>query len=65
VATIHAAYDYLLRDFGLEVTAVVEPAHGIEPSPAQLKTIDQLRAGREGDLLGDGLPVRLRRDHPA
>lgn len=45
VATIHGAYDYLLREFGLEVTAVVEPAHGIEPSPSQLKkTIDQLRA---------------------
>lgn len=45
VATIHAAYDYLLREFGLEVTAVVEPAHGIEPSPSQLKkTIDQLRS---------------------
>ncbi|WP_084136242.1 metal ABC transporter solute-binding protein, Zn/Mn family [Pollutimonas bauzanensis] len=45
VATIHGAYDYLLREFGLEVTAVVEPAHGIEPSPAQLKaTIDQLRS---------------------
>lgn len=25
VATVHAAYDYLLREFGLEVTAVVEP----------------------------------------
>jgi zinc transport system substrate-binding protein len=45
VATVHGAYDYLLREFGLEVTAVVEPAHGIEPSPAQLKaTIDQLRS---------------------
>ncbi len=45
VATVHAAYDYLLREFGLEVTAVVEPAHGIEPSPSQLKkTIDALRA---------------------
>lgn len=44
VATIHGAYDYLLREFGIEVTAVVEPAHGIEPSPAQLKgTIDRLR----------------------
>lgn len=44
VATIHGAYDYLLREFGLEVTAVVEPAHGIDPSPAQLKgTIDQLK----------------------
>ncbi len=42
---MHAAYDYLLREFGLEVTAVVEPAHGIEPSPSQLKkTIDELRA---------------------
>jgi zinc transport system substrate-binding protein len=30
-------------EFGLEVTAVVEPAHGIEPSPSQLKaTMDQL-----------------------
>lgn len=45
VATIHGAYDYLLREFGLEVTAVVEPAHGIEPSPAQLaKTIDAIKA---------------------
>lgn len=45
VATIHGAYDYLLREFGLEVTASVEPAHGIEPSPAQLKsTIDALKA---------------------
>ncbi|MBL0917658.1 MAG: zinc ABC transporter substrate-binding protein [Hydrogenophaga sp.] len=44
IATIHGAYDYLLREFGLEVAAVVEPAHGIEPSPAQLKgTIDQIR----------------------
>ncbi len=44
VATIHGAYDYLLREFGLAVTAVVEPAHGIEPSPSQLKTtIDQLK----------------------
>ena len=45
IATIHGAYDYLLREFGLEVAAVVEPAHGIEPSPAQLKgTIDQIRS---------------------
>lgn len=44
VATIHGAYDYLLREFGLEVAAVVEPAHGIEPGPAQLaETIGTLR----------------------
>ena len=45
VATIHGAYDYLLREFGLEVSAVVEPAHGIEPSPSQLaQTIGKIRA---------------------
>ncbi|CAM2970422.1 zinc transport system substrate-binding protein [Paracoccus aminovorans] len=45
VATIHGAYDYLLREFGLEVSAVVEPAHGIEPSPSQLaRTIEKIRA---------------------
>ena len=44
VATIHGAYDYMLREFGIEVTAVVEPAHGIEPSPSQLaKTIDMIK----------------------
>ena len=44
VATIHGAYDYMLREFGMEVTAVVEPAHGIEPSPSQLaKTIEDIR----------------------
>lgn len=44
VATIHGAYDYMLREFGIEVTAVVEPAHGVEPSPSQLaKTIDMIR----------------------
>ncbi|MEH6775858.1 MAG: zinc ABC transporter substrate-binding protein [Cereibacter changlensis] len=44
VATIHGAYDYLLREFGLEVSAVVEPAHGIEPSPSQLaRTIEKIR----------------------
>ena len=45
VATIHGAYDYLLREFGLEVSAVVEPAHGMEPSAAQLKSmVDRLRS---------------------
>lgn len=45
VATVHGAYDYLLREFGLEVSAVIEPAHGMEPSAAQLKgIIDHIRA---------------------
>lgn len=45
VATVHGAYDYLLREFGLEVSAVIEPAHGMEPSAAQLKAIiERIRA---------------------
>lgn len=45
VATVHGAYDYLLREFGLEVSAVVEPSHGMEPSAAQLKSmIERMRA---------------------
>lgn len=39
VATEHGAYDYLLREFGMSVSAVIEPAHGIEPSPSQLKKV--------------------------
>lgn len=39
VATEHGAYDYLFREFGLEVGAVIEPGHGIEPSPSQLKKV--------------------------
>ncbi|MDO4682513.1 MAG: zinc ABC transporter substrate-binding protein [Lautropia sp.] len=45
VATVHGAYDYLLREFGLEVSAVVEPSHGMEPSAAQLKSmIERMRS---------------------
>lgn len=45
VATVHGAYDYLLREFGLEVSAVVEPSHGMEPSAAQLKAmVDRMRS---------------------
>ena len=45
VATEHGAYDYLLREFGLEVSAVIEPAHGMEPSPSQMKKVlDLIRA---------------------
>ena len=45
VATEHGAYDYLLREFGLEVSAVIEPSHGTEPSPSQMKKVlDLIRA---------------------
>jgi len=43
IASTHNAYGYLLQEFGLTVSAVVEPAHGISPSAAQLKkTIDKI-----------------------
>ncbi|MBF0391833.1 MAG: zinc ABC transporter substrate-binding protein [Alphaproteobacteria bacterium] len=45
VATIHGGYDYLLQEFGLEVTAVIEPAHGLSPSASQLRdTINKIKS---------------------
>ena len=38
-ATSHAGYDYLLSEFGLRVRAVIEPAHGVEPSASDIKAI--------------------------
>ncbi len=44
VATTHNAYNYLLQEFGIEVSAVIEPAHGVEPSASQLQeTIEKIR----------------------
>lgn len=44
-ATIHGAYDYLLQEFGLQVSAVIEPNHGVKPSASQLRdTIEQIEA---------------------
>lgn len=42
IATEHGAYDYLFREFGLEPSAIVEPGHGVEPTPSQLKKIAEL-----------------------
>lgn len=45
VATMHGAYGYLMQEFGLQITAVVEPRHGVEPSARQLaQTIDAINA---------------------
>ncbi|GAB3530469.1 metal ABC transporter substrate-binding protein [Photobacterium alginatilyticum] len=44
VATTHNAYGYLLQEFGIDVAAVIEPAHGVEPSASQLQeTIEKIR----------------------
>lgn len=43
-ATIHGGYDYLFQDFGLQVTAVIEPGHGLKPTASQLaRTIDEIK----------------------
>lgn len=44
IASTHNAYGYLLQEFGLTVSAVVEPAHGVKPTASQLQqTIDEIR----------------------
>src|SRR6202042_2278666 len=36
VVTVHDGYSYLCQEFGVEVAGVVEPAHGLVPSAAEL-----------------------------
>lgn len=44
-ATMHGAYGYLMQEFGLQITAVIEPRHGVEPTARQLaRTIDEINA---------------------
>jgi zinc transport system substrate-binding protein len=37
VVTVHDGYGYLLQEFGLQIAGVVQPAHGLTPSAAELK----------------------------
>lgn len=44
-ATMHGAYSYLMQEFGLQISAVIEPRHGVEPTARQLaQTIDEIKA---------------------
>jgi len=44
IASTHGAYAYLLQEFGLTVSAIIEPAHGVSPSASQLEeTIQTIR----------------------
>ncbi len=36
LACVHDAYSYLFQDLGLHVDSVIQPRHGIQPSPKQL-----------------------------
>ncbi|HYL05044.1 MAG TPA: zinc ABC transporter substrate-binding protein [Thermoanaerobaculia bacterium] len=42
VVTVHDGYGYLLQELGLEVAGVVQPAHGLTPSAAELRDMVQL-----------------------
>jgi zinc transport system substrate-binding protein len=42
VVTVHDGYGYLLQEFGLEVAGVVQPAHGLSPSAAELTDMVEL-----------------------
>ena len=44
-ATMHSGYDYILQELGLQVSAVIEPRHGVEPTARQMAdTIDRINA---------------------
>lgn len=47
IATVHDGYAYLFQELGIEVSAVVQPRHGIEPSARQLQdTIKRIKKAK-------------------
>src|SRR5690606_7206729 len=53
-ATMHSGYDYLLQEFGLQVTAVIEPRHGVEPTARQLAdTVERIKAAKVNVLFAE------------
>lgn len=53
-ATMHAGYDYLFQEFGLQIAAVIEPRHGVTPTARQLaQTIDDIKAANVSVLFAE------------
>lgn len=53
-ATMHSGYDYILQELGLQVSAVIEPRHGVEPTARQLaETIDRIKAAHVNVLFAE------------
>ena len=47
IATVHDGYAYLFQELGIEVAAVVQPRHGVEPSARQLQdTIKRIKRAK-------------------
>jgi zinc transport system substrate-binding protein len=42
VVTVHDGYGYLMHEFGIDVAGVVQPAHGLMPSAAELRDMVDL-----------------------
>ena len=42
VVTVHDGYSYLMQEFGIEIAGVVQPAHGLTPSAAELQQMVDL-----------------------
>src|SRR5262249_38611417 len=42
VVTVHDGYTYLLKEFGIELAGVVQPAHGLTPSAKELGDMIEL-----------------------
>ena len=51
VATLHGGYDYLLSEFGIEVKAVVEQAHGAQPSASDLEKVINIIKEKKIDVI--------------
>jgi zinc transport system substrate-binding protein len=54
IATVHDGYAYLMQEFNLRVERVIEPRHGMEPSPRELaETIDTIREAKLDVIFGE------------
>ncbi|MBL8920169.1 MAG: zinc ABC transporter substrate-binding protein [Myxococcaceae bacterium] len=51
VVTVHDGYSYLLQELGLELAAVVEPAHGLLPSAGELAEVVRLLQAKQARVV--------------
>jgi zinc transport system substrate-binding protein len=61
VVTVHDGYAYLCQEFGVEVAGVVQPAHGLVPSAAELGQMAELlkREKIQVVLTEEGFPEKM------
>jgi zinc transport system substrate-binding protein len=53
-AAMHAAYGYLMQESGLQIVAVIEPRHGVEPTARQLAdTIERIKGANVNVLFAE------------